>query len=349
MGYRSLTTEGVSSSDALYRALQLFGLDENAPLGPKPWQLEIARFAAPLSVAFATALAVATYVRDQARRTMLAVTARDHIVLVGLGDTGGALTAQLREQGSRVVVVESEPRNARIAGVHAAGGTVVVGDARQSVTLLKAQIDHAARVVVSTGDDARNLHVAEMVRSLASEQPNRNLTIHVAVANPDLWAELGALHLATTSSGVSVEHYCRVDRAAQALLDEAERSIGGCVNDVHVDGDGPLLARTVIHLVRRAMIAGRDIRVTGSTSADPVLSRLVTAEPWIARASPGRRTREVQSRRARSCVSTPAMRLPSRARSRLRENLGAWRSSCRWPGRCPKQLLPRYDAVRRVS
>lgn len=118
-------------------------------------------------------------------------------------------------------------------------------------------------------------------RVLAAEQPPRTLSIHVAVANPDLWAQLGALHLAGAENGVSVEHYCRVDRAAQALVDEAERITGGCVDHVHVDGDGLLLARAVTHLVRRCSVAGRELRITASAAAAPVLSSLAEREPWI--------------------------------------------------------------------
>ena len=131
VGYLVVSTENVSTTNTLYRAMQLFALDENAPSGPKPWQLDVARFVAPLSIVFATALAFATYLRENMRRALLVFTARDHVVLIGLGETGAALATRLREQGCRVVVIESDSANSRIAGVNTAGGTVIVGDARQ--------------------------------------------------------------------------------------------------------------------------------------------------------------------------------------------------------------------------
>ena len=276
-----MTTEYVSTTDAFYRALQLFTLDENAPAGDKPWQLEVARFVAPFSVAFATALAIATYLRDRARRSMLAVTGRGHILLVGLGTTGAALASRLRQDGRRVVVIDSDPMNPRTAGVRALGAVVINGDGRQSAILRKAHLARTAHVVVSTGDDARNLHVADLAHSLAASNVGPKPTIHVAIADPGLWTELGGLHLRSAGDGVSVEHFCRVDLAAQALLDSAEHTVGGSIADVYVDGDGPMLERVIIHLARRSMLAGHRCRLTMSAAAGPHLARLVEQQPWL--------------------------------------------------------------------
>lgn len=287
VGERSLSGVTMSRSDALFSSLQLFALEGSLPPHGTPWQLNIARFLAPLAVAYATVVAVMALFRDQVQRAWVATFARDHVVLVGLGRTSAHLAAALRRSGQRVVVVDADSANQQIAGTRAHGARVVIGDATQPVILGRAQARRATHVIVRTGDDARNLEIAEQVRQIASTQGSgRRTTIHVEIADQTLWAELGRLELALVRSGLVLEFYNEIDRAAQALLSEAERGEGdGIYRTVLIDGDGPLLERTLVHLVRRAVASGHRPKVHVTNATEGTLAPLVEREPWIAEAA----------------------------------------------------------------
>ena len=282
VGYRSVGGVGMSRSDALFSSLQLFGLEGSPPPQGTPLALNVARFLAPTVVTFAAVITIVTVLRDQVQRALLATFARGHVVLVGLTHDSSLLTASLVRTGQRVVVVEADRTNARIPGARAAGGTVLVGDGTQEVILRRAQAPKARHVVVSTGDDSRNLEVAECMRRLAlDEGRGTRTTVHVEVSDPVLWTELGRLHVARLGNGPSLEFFNVVDRTAQALLDEAERAMGPAIfGDVVLEGEGDLAVRALVHLVRRAALVGKRPRIQVSESV-----RLKVAElhRWLDR------------------------------------------------------------------
>ena len=284
VGYRTLPGATISRSDALFRSLQLFALDYSIPSDKAPWSLNVARFLAPLTVVLATVIALMTLLREQVQRALVAAFARGHTVVVGLGNSGSLLAVSLRRSGQRVVVIEASSTNERISGIRAHGARVIIGDAKQSVILRRSRTARAAHVVVSTGDDSRNLEIAEQVRHLAiQEGRGRRTTVHVAIADQDLWVELGRLQLARIHSGLSIEFYNVVDRTAQTLLNEVERLGGECAyRSVLFEGDGPLAQRTLVHMVRRAALSGNrpQIHISQAT-ADRVLSPISEREPWL--------------------------------------------------------------------
>jgi voltage-gated potassium channel Kch len=284
IGYRSWSGAAFSRSDAIFGSLQLFALDAGRDSEGMPWQLNVARFLAPLAVVYTTVVAVLALLSEQLQRAYVWAFARDHVVLVGLSRSSAVLAASLRRSGRRVVIAESDAANGRIAGASANGSRVFIGDATQAVILKRTQAARAKHVVIHAGDDARNLEIAERVRELALENAANSTILHVAISDQALWAELGRLQLARPSSGVIVEFFNLIDRAAQALLDEAERAEGVQIyRSVYVEGNGALAERILTHLVRRAAFAGVRPRVhVSERAAERVLRPLLQREPWMA-------------------------------------------------------------------
>jgi voltage-gated potassium channel Kch len=286
VGYRSLPGVNLSRSDALFGSLQLFALDAGRYSEGMPWQLNVARFLAPIAVVYTTVVAIMALLSEQLQRAYVRAFARDHVVLVGMSQSSVVLAAALRRSGSRTVFVESDPTNRRIAGTRANGSRLFIGDATQSVILRRAQAGRARHVVITTGDEARNLEIAERVRELALEGAGAKsgTTVHVAIADQTLWAELGRIQLARAPSGVVVEFYNIIDRAAQVILSEAERNEGlHAYRSVYLDGSGALAQRLLTHLVRRAALAGVHPRVQVSERAlRRVLEPILKQEPWMA-------------------------------------------------------------------
>ena len=204
-----------------------------------------------------------TILRDQVQRFLVAASARNHVVIVGLGGGNVLLAESFRRLGQRVVVVETDPRNARISGTRADGTRVIMGDGRRPAILRRAQIARARHVIIDSGDDSQNLEIAELVRKAITDGNARGpATVHVAIADLALWGELGRLQIGPRRDGVALEFYNLVDRSAQTLLNEAEDLAGrDLFGSVIVEGADALTERTLVHLVRRAALSGHRPRV----------------------------------------------------------------------------------------
>lgn len=279
VGFR-LSNSSLSATDALYSALQLFALEGSIPRGGTPWQLDVARFLAPLAVVYAAVIAVVSLLHNQAQRLIVAVRSRGHVVVVGLGATGTLVAAGLRREGYEVVALEIDPDNRRVSVVDAEGVRVLIGDGTSKTFLTTARVHRARHVVVLTGEDSRNLEIAAVVREFLLDRGRSPTTVHVAIANLDLWKELSRIELAAKHDNVSIEYVSLADRTAQRLLGWASTISGKDVlPHVYVDGDTPVASRVIAHIARRGVLAGIRPSIGLSGEEDP-LRRLRSEEPW---------------------------------------------------------------------
>lgn len=283
VGYRNTADLALSRSDALYAALQLFTVGGVIPTST-PWQLDLARFLAPVAVVYAAVVAAIALLRDRAQRLLVKVMARSHVVVVGLGATGSLVAQGLRKAGQRVVVLEIDARSTRIAAVRSAGVRVVIGDGTSVAHLSRTQIHRARHVIVLSADDSRNLQIAAVAREFLERHSATGTTLHVAIGGSELWKELDHLRLSTHAAGVNTEYVNLDDRTALRLLASAEARNGGQpIGWVLVDGDTTVATRVVAHVVRRALLAGirAQIDLAGAAdSAADLLRRLQSEEPW---------------------------------------------------------------------
>ncbi|MFC5662208.1 NAD-binding protein [Kitasatospora misakiensis] len=91
---------------------------------------------------------------------------RDHVVVVGLGNVGTRVVAQLHDLGVPVVGLESDPQARGISAVRALGVPVVVDDGPLAEQLRRARLKHSRAVVAVSGDDATNLEAALEARAV---------------------------------------------------------------------------------------------------------------------------------------------------------------------------------------
>ena len=265
IGYRNSLPGSLDRLDAVYRTMQLFAMDSQ-PEPDAPWQLRVARFLAPLSLATAAVVAATIFFRDHYQRALIALFARDHVVVVGLSSSSGAVAEAMKELGQRVVVVEADPQHARLPGLRAVGTLTVIGDGRQPVILRRARVDRARHVVITTGDDATNLDVADRVRAIRGDDSRRHTTVHVAIDDTDLWLEVGRLTFGRSSGGTSVECFNRVDRTARRLVDVAAAT--SSLDRVALLGEGPEADRVRAHLLRRVQLPGRVMDIVSAPGDD---------------------------------------------------------------------------------
>ena len=89
---------------------------------------------------------------------------KDHIIVCGYGQVGSSAAAALQESGRDVVVIDGNPRRVKIA--HENDLAAIEGDATKDETLIKAGVERARSIIISTGDDSLNLFVVLSARSL---------------------------------------------------------------------------------------------------------------------------------------------------------------------------------------
>lgn len=167
--------ENRSFLDIFYLTLQLITLESGAVPGPVPWELELARFFAPLIAAYAALRALMLIFRQEFQKLRLKFF-KDHTVICGLGRKGVVLSQRFRSQNNRVVVIEINEGNDMIDQCRDQGMIVLIGDATDREMLRKARV-HKARYLISVcSDDGMNAEVAVRAREFVSSQKNKVLT-----------------------------------------------------------------------------------------------------------------------------------------------------------------------------
>ena len=255
-GYR-VAHLGLSPTDAVFGAIQLFGLEAAQAPGGTPWQLDVARFLAPLSVALVTLVTVTALFGARAREAEVYLRARGHDLLIGLTPQNTKLAEALsrRSPRSRVVVLHTQDTHAALPPLRAAGVHLVRADPTQLAGLTMARAERASRVVVDTGEDSTNLEVAERLLDLyapATDRVTPRPTVHVSISNTALWSELGRLALSRSSTGATFEYFNPVDREAQVFLAHVHEQLGPATR-VELIGSGDLSERVSAHLQRRML------------------------------------------------------------------------------------------------
>ena len=279
-GYRSIEAADLSVADALYRSLQLFNTDAQLPSdSATPWQLEVARFLAPLSVAYAALAAISALLREQAQRLRTRLFARNHVVVVGLGERGLRLARALRPTQT-VVAIERDERHGDANSLRRLGVPVLAGDARDPNVLRAARADRAKHVVVLTGDDSSNLDViAQMAQVVGSSRPPRQ---HVAIEGASLWAALHRLPLEPRTARRRVEFFSIADRVAAVLVGHAgEAASLSSTQEVLIRGEGPVAARLIVRLARAVDQNTRVRFRLASRQPDAVLEELRSTDRWV--------------------------------------------------------------------
>ncbi|MEU2288183.1 potassium channel family protein [Streptomyces sp. NPDC013178] len=206
-GYKDNSDDSVDFLDAAYYAtvtLSTTGYGDITPVSDAARLVNILVIT-PLRVLFliilvGTTLEVLTErTRHQVRIHRWRTRTRDHVVVVGYGTKGRHAVETLVGQGitkEQIVVVDAQRKAALAAGDD--GLVSVTGDATRSETLLKAEVQNAARVIVAPQRD----DTAALV-TLTARQMNRRATI-VAAAREDenvpLLKQSGADTVVTSSS-----------------------------------------------------------------------------------------------------------------------------------------------------
>jgi Trk K+ transport system NAD-binding subunit len=114
-----------------------------------------------------TALVVGARLTGSVRRAPRPTS--DHVIVVGLGNVGTAVTGQLHDLGFDVVCVDNNPNAPGIPLARQLGLPVVIGDAFREETLRAAHLDTCLALVSVTSLDVVNLETALTARALRED------------------------------------------------------------------------------------------------------------------------------------------------------------------------------------
>jgi glycine/D-amino acid oxidase-like deaminating enzyme len=217
-GYRKL---GYTVSESLFGAVSQFvpgafllTLDGNN------WQLEVTRAAAPVLTGYAVLQGVLALTRQHARLVWLRMAGRRHVVIAGLGTTGSVLAESLQEAGHKVVAVESQADNETIGNARDSGLAVVIGSALDRAVMRSARVGQAQMLVLTTGDDSRNLDALPVAAELLPRRRREALTVLVQLTDRPLWHVLRAhAFWIEREPRLRVELFNLFDLAARRLLE----------------------------------------------------------------------------------------------------------------------------------
>lgn len=216
--HHATTGTGLPFTTRLYKSLKLFSLGADELSGPIPWQLEVARFLAPL-VVFTTIVGAVVAALQRGSARARARRMRGHTIVVGLGDKGLTLAEQIDAAGDPVVVIERDEHAANMARARLTGIPVLVADASEPRALLAAGFDRADHLVSMAGTPDVNASVAAAVLDVQRAiDPDATGTLRsfIEIGDIDVVRELQTA-VDPVRARYRQEFFSLEDRAAQAL------------------------------------------------------------------------------------------------------------------------------------
>lgn len=171
----------------VYTTLQLFVLNVTFdPHEKLPLALNLARFLAPAAT-IGTAVKAVAAILDTRWAAWKRGRLKGHVVVYGLGRRGFEIARQLRADGEKVVLIDAEGGNDLLGASRELGAHVVIGNAADGVSLLKARLGRARELFVFTDSDSTNigilLHAAHVRKAAGCAT---RLTTHVHLADPGI-------------------------------------------------------------------------------------------------------------------------------------------------------------------
>ncbi|GAB3796939.1 potassium channel family protein [Micromonospora zhanjiangensis] len=257
----SFTQPGVTLRQGLYLAVVITlsgadaGLEKNGPVQVIEVVLNLAGLAlVPLITAavvdgIVNARLALTADKAQPRR-------EDHVVVVGLGNVGTRVMAQLHDLGIEVVAIDKDPNARGVPLAHRLGIPLIIGDAAQEETLVAASVAGCRALLVLSTDDVSNLQAALNGRSVKED-----LRVVLRLFDGDFASRIQRAFNINISRSVS---YLAAPSFAAALLNRA------VIATIPVERHVLLIAE--VPVVAGALLVGRPVGAAGQPRSVRVIA-----------------------------------------------------------------------------
>jgi Trk K+ transport system NAD-binding subunit len=159
-GFLGFSRENPSTTilSIVYSILRLFIL-EGEFSSSVPYELEIARFSAPLVLAYAGIRAFMAIFQDKIQDFELRFM-KNHVIICGLGEKGVQLVQDTIQSNRKVVVIEKNRENLFLKQLKTSNVIIVQEDATEKSILRKVRIQKARYIITVCGDDQVNVEIA---------------------------------------------------------------------------------------------------------------------------------------------------------------------------------------------
>jgi voltage-gated potassium channel Kch len=168
--------------DAFYNSMRLFHMHFDQAPYPLPWELQIARFLAPI-VLWTTLFKGFIMVARSHGHGLKHLFQSRFVVICGLGQKGLQLALQCQKNHEWVIVIEKNPNNELLSICDDNGIYCLIGDATELTVLKQARVVHAKEIIIVTPEDETNLRIAIHVRNLELHDKSACLKCFVHLEN----------------------------------------------------------------------------------------------------------------------------------------------------------------------
>lgn len=268
-----------------------------------PLTLEVAQVVTPL-VAAVTLIELFRTTLEQQYRRRSARWRREHVVLIGLGESGRLIAEQLAQSDTRTVIaIDRAVSPAASAIFDRPRWAVVPGDATDERTLEAAGTHNAALVHVATGQDGVDIDVADTVRKIATKRAvDGAIELKVQIDSSTLCRRLQRDELEKPSTGrVAAEFLNMSALSASAVLEFVTEALSRAAaapfdrplsRELRLVGDTPLIrelddlcsrshrARMMLNVpticvLQPNTVSTREIATTDPSVAPPIRSLVI--------------------------------------------------------------------------
>jgi len=262
-GY-SLRWPNISFGDRLYASFLLFHNTTSffQPGGqfPLPWQLEVARWLAPVVISVIAVSAIVTLFAQHVTHLRISLY-RDHVIVCGLGEFGQRLTRSLDDEGTRVVAIEQNPSATALQLVQERFIPLLRASATDPEQLLYAQVERARCLFAVCGDNGVNTDIGMTARACAPRR-RHTLDCYLQIDDPELCQLLGKASLEVASTDATRLNYVNVLEAGPRAIMEAFPAVfdppdGGTPTFVLL-GTAPLAVQLTTEVAREWWFRGQD-------------------------------------------------------------------------------------------
>ncbi|MGH3721799.1 MAG: NAD-binding protein [Pseudonocardiaceae bacterium] len=242
----------LSVADRCYAAIQLFSMGGDASKPPLPVPLQIARWLAPLTVAYAVFRTLSTIFLHQWTQTRIRIFFHHHVIICGLGTAGLRFATGFHDRGDRVVVIDRAPLPAAAEKCRELGIPVLTGNATEQSVLALAGVRRARYLVVACGQDTVNAEVALAI-TVAAAHRRSPINCLVQLADERL-CQLVAQQTLTATGPVAYQFFNAYQAGPAALFDTHTDLLtpqGGSPPHVMIFGAGRFATALVLEAARR--------------------------------------------------------------------------------------------------
>lgn len=277
-----LTGERLSFARALYGAFSLLFFEDTLGF-PQQWFLQVLYYVIPVMglaavvdgvVHFGAAL-TNKQERGQKWQLAMASTYQNHVIICGIGKVGYRVALELLRLEREVVAIDANPACRFIERAQALGIPVLVGDARQPETLMKAGVERADAVIPCTDDELANLDIALDAREL-----NPNVKVVMRMFDADLAARIEKGFGIHTAYSVSALAAPTIAAAAMRVNVRSSFYVGDTllnISEVTIRPGAEIAAWTVQQLEERLDLSVVSYFKEGSTRLHPAFNQPLEA------------------------------------------------------------------------